>query len=191
MDDWDEAECKAELRFDKSDLAVLLHALRFPNIFVCSHRIFCSGMEGLCILLKRLAFPCRYTDMMRFGRNLTELCLIFNHVLPFVYQTREHHLNSWTQPFLYPPALEQYAQSIHVRGASLQNCLGFAEVYNGQKRIHSLKFQNVVLPNGLIANLNGPYEGQRHDALRIRLTKELKEGMMEPLGTIFSRKGES
>ena len=33
--DWDEAECKVELRFDKSDLAVLLHALRFPiDLFV-------------------------------------------------------------------------------------------------------------------------------------------------------------
>ena len=38
------------------------------------------------------------------------------------------------------------------------------EVYNGHKRAHASKFQNVVLPNGLIANLNGPYEGRRHDA---------------------------
>ena len=38
------------------------------------------------------------------------------------------------------------------------------EVYNGHKRVHALKFQSVVLPNGLIANLNGPYEGRRHDA---------------------------
>ena len=84
LDDWDEEECKVELRFDKSDLAVLLHALRFPDRFVCSQRTVCSGMEGLCILLKRLAFPCRFTDMvMRFGRNPTELCLIFNHVLDF------------------------------------------------------------------------------------------------------------
>ena len=180
LDDWDEEECKVELRFYKSDLAVLLHALRFPDRFVCSQRAVCSGMEGLCILLKRLAFPCRFTDMvMRFGRNPTELCLIFNHVLDFVYQTHQHRLNSWNQPFLNTPALEQYAQSIHARGAPLQNCFGFVdgtlckisrpknnqrEVYNGHKRAHALKFQNVVVPNGLIANLNGPYEGRRHDA---------------------------
>ena len=180
MDDWDEEECKVELRFDKSDLAVQLHALRFPDRFVCSQRTVCSGMEGLCILLKRLSFPCRFTDMvMRFGRNPTELCLIFNHVLDFVYQTHQHRLNSWNQPFLNTPALQQYAQSIHARGAPLQNCFGFVdgtlckisrpknnqrEVYNGHKRAHALKFQNVVLPNGLIADLNGPYEGRRHDA---------------------------
>ena len=95
LDDWDEAECKFESRFDKSDLAVLSRALKFPDIFVCSQRTVCSGMEGLYILLKRLAFPCRYTDMvMGFGRNPTELCLIFNHVLDFVYQTHQHRLNS-------------------------------------------------------------------------------------------------
>ena len=39
------------------------------------------------------------------------------------------------------------------------------EVYNGHKRTHALKFQSVVLPNGLIANLNGSYEERRHDAM--------------------------
>jgi hypothetical protein len=29
-------------------------------------------------------------------------------------------------------------------------------VYNGHKRVHSIKFQSVVIPNGLIANLAGP-----------------------------------
>ena len=37
-------------------------------------------------------------------------------------------------------------------------------VYNGHKRVHSIKFQSVVAPNGLIANLAGPYEGRKHDA---------------------------
>lgn len=53
LDDWDEAECKVELRFDKSDLAVLLHALRFPDRFVCSQRTVCSGMEGLLHFVKK------------------------------------------------------------------------------------------------------------------------------------------
>ena len=177
---WDDAECKVELRFDKSDLPVLLRTLRFPDRFVCSQRTVCSGMEGLCILLKRLSFPCRYSDMaLRFGRNPTKLCLIFNQVLDFIYRTHQHRLNSWNQPFLNPRALEHYVQSIHSGGAPLENCFGVVndtlckiarpnnnqrEVYNSHTRVHALKFQSVVLPNGLIANLNGPYEGRRHDA---------------------------
>ena len=37
-------------------------------------------------------------------------------------------------------------------------------VYNGHKRVHAIKFQAVVIPSGLVANLYGPVEGLRHDA---------------------------
>ena len=30
--------------------------------------------------------------------------------------------------------------------------------------VHGIKFQSVALPNGMIANLNGPYEGRKHDS---------------------------
>ena len=36
------------------------------------------------------------------------------------------------------------------------------------KRSHALKFQSVVVPNGIIANLFGPIEGCRHDAGMLR-----------------------
>ena len=35
LDGWDNIECKTELRFEKSDLALLLEALRIPEKFVC------------------------------------------------------------------------------------------------------------------------------------------------------------
>ena len=35
---------------------------------------------------------------------------------------------------------------------------------NGHKREHGIKFQSVVVPNGLVANMFGPFEGRRHDA---------------------------
>lgn len=36
-------------------------------------------------------------------------------------------------------------------------------MYNGHRKVHSIKFQSVVAPNGMIANLFGPVEGRRHD----------------------------
>ena len=36
-------------------------------------------------------------------------------------------------------------------------------MYNGHKRVHAIKVQSVVTPNGLNANLSGPFEGKRHD----------------------------
>ena len=63
-------------------------------------------------------------------------------------------------------------------GAPLDNCWDFVDgtvrtishpgihqrvLYNSHERYHALKFQSVVAPNGLIANLYGPVEGKRHD----------------------------
>ena len=98
---WSDTECKTELRFAKDDLDLLFECLEIPQKITCQQRTICNGKEGLYILLKRLAYPCRYTDMVpRFGRNPTELCLIFNEVLDHVYATHHHRLQSWNQPFL-------------------------------------------------------------------------------------------
>lgn len=64
------------------------------------------------------------------------------------------------------------------RGAPHENCRGFKDgtvrplskrdqnqkiLYNEHKRVHGLKVQCVVVPNGLIASLFGPVEGRRYD----------------------------
>ena len=37
-------------------------------------------------------------------------------------------------------------------------------LYNGHKKVHAIKFQSVVAPNGMCANLYGPVEGRCHDS---------------------------
>lgn len=48
-------------------------------------------------------------------------------------------------------------------------------VYNGHKRVHGIKFQSVVIPSGLIANLAGPFEGRRHDSTMLHESRMLRE----------------
>ena len=70
-----------------------------------------------------------------------------------------------------PASLSTYADAIHNRGAAIEDCFGFIDgtvrpisrpivnkrnVYNGNKRVHALKFHSVTLPNGLIGELYGP-----------------------------------
>ncbi|XP_028415050.1 uncharacterized protein LOC114538135 [Dendronephthya gigantea] len=96
-----------------------------------------------------------------------------------IYNAHGHRMTEWNQQILSPENLEIYADAIHAKGAALANCYGFIDgtvrplcrpgqhqryVYNGHKRLHSIKFQSVTLPNGLIANMFGPVEGKRHDA---------------------------
>ena len=74
--DIDEAECKAEFRFEKSHLPQLAEALRIPQAFKCKQRTVCDGMEGLCMLLRRMAYPSRYSDLIpRFGKPVPEICI--------------------------------------------------------------------------------------------------------------------
>ena len=46
-------------------------------------------------------------------------------------------------------------------------------VYNGHKRVHSLKYQSVVITNGMIANMFGPVEGRRHDCAMLAMSNLL------------------
>ena len=94
IENWTDAQCRTELRFAKNDLLELQNALRIPNNFiVSSQQTKCTGFEAMCILLKRLAYPCRYTDMVSaFGRSKHELCLIFSAIQDFVYDEHKHLL---------------------------------------------------------------------------------------------------
>ena len=165
-------ESKAEFRFELADLPLLAEALKIPDKIVCPNRTVATGMEALCITLKRFAYPCRYNDMIpRCGRSVSELCLITSEVTNHIFDTHGYLLRDLDQPWLQPNHLEKFANAIHSRGAALQNCWGFVDgtvrpicrpgeherlVYNGHKRVHAIKFQSVVAPNGLVANLYGP-----------------------------------
>ena len=57
LDDLTEAECLAEFRFQSSDIHVLANALDIPQTIVCDQGTVCDGIEGLCMLLRRFAYP--------------------------------------------------------------------------------------------------------------------------------------
>ena len=56
----DESESFAEFRFRKQDIRILKDVLQIPDMITCSQRSVCDRLEGLCMLLRRLSFPCRY-----------------------------------------------------------------------------------------------------------------------------------
>ena len=172
LEDVDEEECLREFRVRKGDIPCLANALGLPEIFKCKQRTVAEGIEGLCVVLKRLAYPCRYSDMIhRFGRSVPELSLIANFVVDHVNENHHHRITRWDDSLLNRDNLERYTEAVSRKGAALQNCFGFVDgtvrpicrpqqhqsvVYNGHKRLHALKFQSVTLPNGIIANMYGP-----------------------------------
>ena len=174
LQEMDDAECKAEFRFAKMDIPLLAEALGIPEKFICHQGTRSEGIEGLCMLLKRLTYPCRYSDLIpRFGRPVPVLSMISNTVLDFIYNEHGHKITQWNNSLLNPANLEVYAAAISDKGVALDNCIGFIDgtvrpicrpgelqriVCNGHKRVHALKFQSVTLPNGMIANMYGPVD---------------------------------
>ena len=153
LEDKDAAECKADFRFEKRDILLLVEALGVPPIFICQNGTICDGYEALCIALKRFAYPCRYSDMIPiFRRSVPELSMISNEVVDWIYTTHEHKIMQWNDTILNPASLNVFSDAIHNKGAALENCFGFIDgtvrpicrpienqriVYNRHKRVHT------------------------------------------------------
>ena len=172
LQDKSEAECKTDFSFEKCDIPLLVDVLGLPDEIKCKQGTICNSTEGLCIVLKRLAYPCRYSDLISiFGRPVPEIAMISNTVIDFIFEHHGRRISEWNHTILNHHALQTYAEAVSDKGAALHNCFGFVDgtvrpicrpntnqriVYNGHKRVHALKFQSIAIPNGLIANLYGP-----------------------------------
>jgi hypothetical protein len=148
-------------------------------------------VEGLAIVLRRLAFPARWCDLVGvFGRHESTLCRIFHEVL-------EELDNVWSHLLVFNPThfngqLQNWRAAVVDRGApDALNIVAFLDgtlrrtcqpapdpaslppgvtpymlqraQYNGHKRHHGFKFQCIVAPNGLIICCFGPVPGRRAD----------------------------
>ena len=105
--------------------------------------------------------------------------MIFNQTIDLIDSSHNHRLSDLNQGWLSPRCLKVFADSVHRKGAALDNIWGFIDgavrpccrpkvnqriLYNWHKRLHALKYQSVLTPSGMIANLFGPVEGKRHDS---------------------------
>ena len=64
LENLDETECLREFRVRKLDVLRLADALGLPERLSCYQRTQADKIEGLCLVLKRLAYPCRYSDLI-------------------------------------------------------------------------------------------------------------------------------
>ena len=83
-----------------------------------------------------------------------------------------------------------FFDSIYRKGAAADNVWGFLDatacpicrtkvqqgiLYNVYKGFHVLKSQSVTTPSGMIANLNDPVEGRRHDCAWLSMLNILQK----------------
>ena len=200
-----EEECEVELRFQKNDIYHLANALNFPDVFRCYNGLVVDSLEALCVCLKHFGYPCRYADLVtRIGRPVPQLCMISRKVVDEIFDRYSHLLTELDQPWLSRENLQIFANAVHDKGATLDNCCGFVDgtvrpicrllrtqkvVYKWHKRVHAIKFQSVVAPSGMIANLCGPVAGRRHESRILAMSgllEQLEEHSFSPEGQLFA-----
>ncbi|KAG6947281.1 hypothetical protein JG688_00015618 [Phytophthora aleatoria] len=151
----------------------------------------CSGIEALCVLLSRLAFPKRYYDMMTtFGHERAWLCRVFLHMIDHVHDTLEN--KCYMAENIVAARMNEYCNAIKKKGAPTGGIFGVPDgpklsvcrpsslsegtggenlqkhLYSGHKRCHCLNYKAVTAPDGMCIHFWGPMEGRLHDSTMLR-----------------------
>ena len=184
---WTDVSFEKMFRFRRPDFFRMLDAMNLRDKSICCGR---SGRgtyfpADICfmVVLRRLAFPCRFFDMVNmFGIPSNRLCDIFHSTIDFLHTRYAKKLNEFTTWEQYFPA---FAAAMQHAGAPYDNLISIfdgnctaccrpgglgnqnsrfdqSEVYTGEKAQHQFKYLVSQFPNG-ISVLSGPYKGKVHD----------------------------
>ena len=176
-------ECVSNFRFRKDDIPRISHAIDWPTTLTHTKRngFGVTPILAACILLRRFASPCRWSDVEEFfGKHASHLSEIFWETLEQFLDKRLHLLMGPIGKQFVARKAPVYSAAVEKKSLVTSNCIGFIDgtvigiarpkgnmmqqvVYNGHKRKHALKYQAVTTPDGLILHAYGPMEGRRHD----------------------------
>jgi len=202
------ASCKTFFRFTLHDMKRLLRALRFPKVMRTHSRRphSASGEEVLCLLLRRLSYPTIGAVLCwECGRSASGISELVQAGVDHIYDEFEH-LRDNRSLECWGPHFPRFARIIARGGGNsgpcpLTHCIGFVDgsnqrlsrpgryqhiLYNGHKRCHCVKWQGIMLPNGIMPMPFGPINGRNNDAFMLR-----KSGLIRIMRRICRRLGQA
>lgn len=168
-------------RFERYDLKGIIAALNMPDVIISSDRDRANTFDVFCLLCAKYAFPKRYCDLIReFARSASAMSRLIKCLRKLLYHRFCNRLR-------HPPALcaEECAcfaskcRSIcghpivvgFIDGTVREICKPGqlqGPMYSGKDRVHSLKYQAINTPDGIIRHIAGPFPGSRHDQFMLR-----------------------
>lgn len=176
-----------EFRFTRAQLERIVRALinlGVPPIIITRTRDKCSLFVALSMMCMKFAWPNRLGSMVRmFGTSMSRMSRIIGELRRILF--------TMFAPALAAPCpislsnLERFAGAVAVKSGS-RNVFGFidgtvrpipkpsylqAAVYNGKDRVHAIKYQALVTPDGMLNQLAGPWPGARHDMHMLHQSK--------------------
>ena len=122
LDDVDEEDCEHLFRFRKVDIPRLIAALKLPNRITCSNGTVIDAVFGVCFVLRRLAYPNRFKDIMSmFGKSEPELSIMFNECVDIIHEKWARLLLSLDKPWV---KLAIFSEAVKAK-SPLDKCIGF------------------------------------------------------------------
>ena len=127
--------------------------------------------EALRILLRRLSYPNRLCELqLLFGRTTDQLSRIIRVILDDLYDRFVPGLLGLDTGRVTIKVIREFAAKVTAKGSALKDCWGFVDgtchqtmrpqehqdlFYNGKDRVHSVKFQALTTPDGLMLHVFG------------------------------------
>lgn len=193
LGDVSDSEASTEFRFTISEIDMIAIKLQVPDPFFIRRRLFVSAREALCIMLCKMSSTRILYDLSFFFRrsesSISEICsYIRDHLFSRYHKLIRGNIT------LFASRLPQFNLAIRRKGAHVFDCVGFIDgtnreicrptisqgfYYSGHKHYHSIKYQSLVTPDGMITHLYGPEPGCRNDQLMFSNSK-VRELMLTP-----------
>jgi hypothetical protein len=171
---------KENFRYQRHQLERVRNALGIPDDVITPNRDCCPGSLAFMMLLYKLSWPRRLSDLRDvFGGTKQRLGRIVNEVACFLYRRFHAKMGMLDRDRMNDEYLKTLCSVHYAKNQVMENIWGFIDgtvrpccrpvrfqktVYNGHKKVHAIKFQSVVAWDGMIAHMNGPWVGSRHDS---------------------------
>ena len=185
-----ESRIVSDFRFRKDELFRLFRVLRIPRKVRTPSGCVYNGLYAMLVMLRRLGTAGTVNDFMHtFGIGEARVSELFNHMIKQTIR-RWGHLLTDCRPFR--PHFKKYARAIRRSGATVKRCVGFVDgndlpiakpskferyTFSGKSRMHLLKHQGFVSPNGMIMHFFGPCAGSITDSTMLgksRLQRQMR-----------------
>jgi hypothetical protein len=167
-------------RFTYFELLALVDVMQLPDPLITRSGYNSPAFESFTLLCARLRSPeDQWSLTVKYGRPQSAISQITNQVARFIDE-RWGQLLQWDHKGILSPAkLCAYGKALETFGSPTRTVVGFLDctirqtcrpgvdeslAYTGYKKLHGMKFQGVVVPNGLLAHLEGPFRAPQNDA---------------------------
>ncbi|KAF8219992.1 hypothetical protein L208DRAFT_1426958 [Tricholoma matsutake] len=177
LDSLKDCDCLWRFHMTASEIYEMIKALEIPDVFVTRTHSKFSVVEAFCLLCAQLCSARDlYALLMLYDRAQSAISEVVNELVVYLDEWWEHLLGCDSDHLLHPSQFLIYADAIHQQGATTRSvfidctiqCICHSSwfhhvAYNGHKKFHALRFQALMLPNGIITHLYGPFEGHCND----------------------------